>query len=827
MQSKLLFLLPILLLARSASATPEVIEIGPKTFDLLPGGKEADGIVGDFLMRNDLIEAVISCDAPRRKANMGAYWTTVSPGCVYDLTLRGEDNDQITVFSPCGQKGQVSYVRPVASSTEQAALEVVVSSANNGGLAIRHEYRLRDGDRGLLVVTSVRNESDKALPFATPDSWIRLSGTHPVGSITVGDSNDPAARVGYAYGWLEGEGWIVPPQNLELAPGEESAFSRFLAIGQSPAEAYGVVAKKQFAVGTLVGKVVDPEGNPVPEAEVEIVTDEGTLTAYPMLDGTFRVDLPIGARELTAAAPGRGSARETVVLYEGQEIPATLQLKSLSAIRFDIRDEEGNSLPCKAQFHGLKDTPNPNLGPRDRAHGCVDQYHSETGEFQVALDPGTYTIRVTHGIEYSLLERTVLLVEGEILEVTGTLKRLVDTAGWVSTDFHNHSTPSGDNVCGTADRIINLAAEHIEFAPTTEHNRLFDWTPTIESLGLSERISTLPGIELTGSGAHFNAFPYVPDPTLQDGGAPEWQKDPRLNAIVLRDFQGEMPERWVQLNHPDMVEDFIDWNNDGFEDGGYLGLGNLIDGAECWNEEILEGAPYRIKKGLGGKEEVQYNRSFIWLQMLNRGARYICVCVSDAHSVHGNGVGGWRMYVPSSSDRPAEIDWKEIVRNTKAGRAIMTTGPFLEVETEDGILPGGSAVADGSIALKVKVQCTDWVDINRIQVLVNGRQRQDVNFTRESHPDWFGEGIVKFDRTLEVPLSQDSHLIVVAAGEGLSLEKGYGTSEQGGWEPLAFHNPIYVDVDGGGFMPNGDSLDFPLPVKKMDVEEVRKRLASR
>jgi hypothetical protein len=65
----------------------EAFEVGRDRRDSLPGGKEADGIVGDFIMRNNLIEAVISSDAPLRKADMGGWWDAVSPGCLYDLTL--------------------------------------------------------------------------------------------------------------------------------------------------------------------------------------------------------------------------------------------------------------------------------------------------------------------------------------------------------------------------------------------------------------------------------------------------------------------------------------------------------------------------------------------------------------------------------------------------------------------------------------------------------------------------------------------------------------------------------------------------------------------
>lgn len=182
------------------------------------------------------------------------------------------------------------------------------------------------------------------------------------------------------------------------------------------------------------------------------------------------------------------------------------------------------------------------------------------------------------------------------------------------------------------------------------------------------------------------------------------------------------------------------------------------------------------------------------------------------------------MYMPSPSDKPAEIDWRENSRHAKAGRSILTSGPFLQVQTDDGTLPGGTARGPGGVELKVKVQCTDWIDIDRVQVLVNGRQRKDLNFTRESHPDWFGNGVVKFDRTLPVNMSQDAHLIVVAIGEKHDLSVGFGTSPQAKVKPCAYHNPIFVDVDGGGFTPNGDMLGYDLPVKKLSVADVRRLL---
>ncbi|MEN9677433.1 MAG: hypothetical protein RIS76_3329 [Verrucomicrobiota bacterium] len=155
---------------------------------------------------------------------------------------------------------------------------------------------------------------------------------------------------------------------------------------------------------------------------------------------------------------------------------------------------------------------------------------------------------------------------------------------------------------------------------------------------------------------------------------------------------------------------------------------------------------------------------------------------------------------------------------------MLTTGPFLEVRCEDGTLPGGTTRVTGEFGLKVRVQCTDWLDIDRVQVLVNGRQRPDLNFTRASHPQFFSDGVVKFDRTLPLQLTADAHIIVVAMGENFSLKTGFGTSEQASMQPCAYNNPIFVDADGNGFAANGDELGWSLPTGKEEVEAVKARL---
>lgn len=821
-------------LADHHGSKPSVLEIGPENKDLLPKGKESDGIIGDFVMENDKVVALISGNLPFRKANMGTFWgeDNWTPGCLYDLTIKGSDNDQLTIFAPTGQRGKVSYVRIAdLEDSDLVGMETVVTSANNDGVYEKHLYILKNGWNGLVIETTYENQSDKKVTVRLSDEWTKFRSTGTFNGITWADAIDPSDRGAYAYALIDWNGSeMVEGSQMELEPGKAIRYARFFAVGNSPAQAVGHVSAWIHDSATLSGKITGPAGDGIASATITISKGEESIRLYPDPQGKFSANLEKGAYKIKANDIGRDQIGEIgIPISHNNE--SNFKMGPASRVIFDITDSKGLSIPCKAMFKGLDGTPTPSLGPTDRAHGCVDQYHSEKGQFVVSLNPGKYEVTVVRGLEYSSLKKVVTLDKGKSAKVSGQLKRVIDTTGWVSADYHNHSTPSGDNTCGTDDRIINIAAEHIEFAPTTEHNRIYNWFPHIKKLGLESEIKTVVGMELTGSGTHFNSFPLEEKPFLQDGGAPHWNRDPRITAATLENHGGYRQDRWIHINHPDMIWNFTDRDGDGRTDGGFIGLGQLVDAIETQNYRtsyILDGAPYRIIEGKGTTPferakgaSFSINREFVWLQLLNQGHRMWGIAVADAHHVYGNGVGGWKTYIQSSTDNPEDIKWEEMSRNSKAGKMMLTTGPYLEVETDDGVVAGGYTRVVDSLILNVKVQCTDWVDIDRVQILVNGRQVPEYNYTRESHPEMFGDGIVKFDHKLDLLLDQDSHIIVVAYGSNSNLEGGFGTSGQANNRPCAYNNPIFVDIDGGGFRPNGDNLGYALPTAGMTVQEVR------
>ena len=202
-----------------------------------------------------------------------------------------------------------------------------------------------------------------------------------------------------------------------------------------------------------------------------------------------------------------------------------------------------------------------------------------------------------------------------------------------------------------------------------------------------------------------------------------------------------------------------------------------------------------------------------WLQLLNLGYRIPGVVNTDAHyNFHGSGF--LRNYLKCPTDDPAGIKTMDIVHSAERGNLIMTNGPYLEVQlaADDISVTAGDdlRVADGKAVLHVRVQCPNWFDVDRIQVYLNGRPNEELNFRQRMSPENFATRTVRFDEKIPIHFGQDTHVIVVAVGEHSALGRVMGPEHEQDL-PIAVSNPIFVDVDGDGFTPSGDELGLEVP----------------
>jgi hypothetical protein len=867
----LVALLWVLALGRAGSAA-EVAVLHEQTWDdYVPLGKEVDAIYGDYVLRHDSLVAVVAQGTPWRNANMTVRQVG---GCIIDLTSRRFPSDQLGAYYPGARKFDYRVHRVVLPQggtwreTPSSAPKVVgpqfavegprlYSPFVAAGPMVQLEFtgRSRDGSPLEAHLTYLMVDNHPALRVLSANEVAYLAVDDFRADRTFESSHPGETGLVWAYDKWWGQAYGVvsrghrmrlsgaptaprvveflpkrsPPRDRALGPGQELIVEREIFAAPSYVELRALVEQHSGqTLGRYRLEVVDGRGSGVPAADVVVEQlgpgkDDRKRYAHgrTLPDGTLSLALPPGSYELRVSALGYGERvlglKVTAENATDGAHPLRVLLDTPARVVAQISDENGEPIPCKVQFLGVEGTQTPFFFPDSGDHQVHNLYYSHNGRFSQVLPPGTYQVIVSRGPEYDREVVTLRVGRGQDVPLQVRLRRVVRTPGWISADFHSHSSPSGDNVASQRGRVLNLLCEHIEFAPCTEHNRLDSYLPHLEELGVTHLMATCTGIELTGEPLplnHQNAFPLRPTFRIQDNGAPPPDPDPevQIRRLALWDNQAE---KLVQVNHPDMGHMFFDRDGDGTPDGGFKGMFAFQEAIEIHpHYYILRMEPHLVLEGR------KYNhRVFNWLQLINQGRYIPGVVNTDAHyNFHGS---GWlRNYVRSSTDDPARIDTLEIVRNVEKGHVIVTNGPYLEVEVRalaapKTAIPGETLRVSGKeVELWIRVQCPNWFDVDRVQVLRNGRPDPELNWTRSSHPGAFGDtGVVRFERRVALRVEQDQHLIVVAAGEGSRLGLTMGPQHEND-PPVALNNPIFLDVDGNGFTPNGDTLGAPLPVKE-------------
>lgn len=816
-----------------------------------PAGKEADWIDGDTLLRNDRIVAVVAAGRADRHANMTVRNVG---GCLIDLTLRDAPNDQLSCFYPGGVGHAYRFRAAAAPGTsageadQPLALRGAVVSlelraeASAGKPQVDLTYTLRDGQDFLEIVSVYRNPHAEPIKLEVRD-LIRadrtfVSGTDPARNAVWWD--DSFFRQAYVL-VPDGTGIVFDqqqagkprpvraavvyqPGEVTLQPDGELTIRRRLVPAGSLLAARAAAAG--FAGESLqpVAFVVSDSDGPVAAAEVRLEQDGQTYASgRTSTNGQLATELPAAgaAWRYAVSAVGRGEVSGDLSPAELAAGRIVIDLPAAGYVVARVTDAADVPIPCKVQFRPQAD-PNfadpaarfadPDFGP-DSTHTAVKNlYYSHTGQFRQPLSPGEYDAIVSYGPEYDVAVVHLTIVRGEETPLIAKLCRSVDTTGWVSGEFHSHASPSGDNTTSQFGRVQNLLCEQIEFAPCTEHNRISSYRPHLERLGATELMATCSGMELTGAVLrvnHQNAFPLIERRHQQDGGGPTVNNDSPLAQIERLALWDEESEKLIQMNHPNLPQILGDRDLDGEADSGFEEMFGFVDVIEVHPPAEIFSKPASLEAA-----RKDFNTIFNWLQMLNLGYRLAGVVNTDAHyTFHGS---GWlRNYIRSSTDNPAEIDTLEMVRASQRGQLVMTNGPFLEVTAEAGgnraAGPGDDLrAADGKVALRVRVQCPNWFDVDRVQLFVNGRPAGSFNFTRRSHGELFSRGPVRFNHRFDVPLENDAHLVVATIGEESALGVVMGPDHAAD-KPVAVANPIFIDVDGNGFEPSGDLLGLPIP----------------
>lgn len=837
-----------------------VAVVGPNTRGYLPEGKEVDAIDGDLVIQSPHMTLVIAQPIEGRNANLT---TNDVGGCLLDLTATENGSDQLTIFRPHGpgvayRKWSVQIdgqEEPIEGNTGWGlvhAVNVTVATADD---RYRATYSLKLGDRTL----SIQTES----PDQSPDAEFRLDG----GSSRVGMSPEkPAdwfwaedAYWGQAYGIravsVDGDAAIAhagrkikvsdagPMVAYEIAAGRTrlhawsnlfpEAARGYLTVGASYLGRDGFDPRGGRRTGSANGSVLAFANTTISTQQ----GDDAIAIAKFRLQGneTMIVPVPTGPLSVEMASHGVESEAGRYHVTKGQTLAyRSTFLHRLSSVRLVVRDGAGWPVPAKVEIRKVSGDAEIDFGPDSAIDAVQDLVYIAAGERTVALPVGEYELIATHGPEF---DRTVEKLEipgpettkssrrpvqtypGPKKSITKTLvvRRAFDTPGWISADFHSHSSPSGDNVSHQRGRVLNLVCEDIDFAPCTEHNRISSYQSHIDELGLGNHILSVSGIELTGNPLplnHHNVFPLVHKPFTQNGGGPYVADNPdeQIERLYLWD---DRSEKVIQQNHPDMGWLLRDRDGNSELDEGFARGVALLDCIEVHPvESVLELFPGA--EAAKGEAARKWNRGrfLAWLQLLNQGRRLTGVVNTDAHYNH-HGSGWLRNWIQVPHDEPSECDLEDIIEATKVGRVMMSNGPMIElvVVNEDGSESGLGdevRVVGDTVRARVRVRCADWVHCDRVAVLVDGKP-SDV-FEAATTPDAFQDGPVVFEKTIDVKVDHDSTLMAICGSASKNLGDVYG-SGNADRNFAAATNAIWLNTGDEKWEPSNDTLGVPLQGK--------------
>jgi len=811
----------------------QFIELTPANWDqYVPSGKEVDAIYGDVPIGNTHARAIIAATTPGRKANMTVQ--NVS-GCLIDFTTRAHEGDMLSAFFP----GRRRFPLRTMQAGPDGSV-VVLAKGTDKRPEYETRYHMEPGQPVINVTSTWRNTTNRDFTIR-PEDDLRIDGVNEDMS-----RSTPGVEAMFwiedvywqqAYGILA-EGFDLridgndretvlkyqpeDGRDLKLAPGETWTFTRRIIAAQDLPEVWAIHDELTGRAAThpVAIEVIDSSGEPIVDARLTLesgtqsrgtsVTDDHGMAALRLPEGQWKITATVAGIELPE------SGQQSVAVNSGRNTLTIQSTAEFGSVTARITDGRGKLIPAKVQFIGSDPRQTPDWGPHTAEHFVGNLAYTANGKFSVPILAGDYDVIVSHGPEYDAVFTTVSVTKGRTTKLNARLKRTVKTSGWVSSDFHSHSTPSGDNTGSQLGRVLNLAAEHIEFAPCTEHNRVSTYDDHIKSLGLKSDLATVSGMELTGQPLplnHQNVFPMVHRPRTQDGGGPSNDSSPETQIERLAAWDAGS-EKLIVQNHPDLGWLFYDKNGDGKPDGGHERSFNLIDVIEI--HPIDRALKIEQFESWNGKLSGNH-RILNWLQLLNQGFRIYGVVNTDAHyNFHGSG--GLRNWIQSDTDAPERIDPEDMREAAEQGRLIMSNGPYLETTFQAKgrgrrYVSGEDLTAkSGNITVDVQVQCPNWFDINTVFVLVNGKASDQHMFTRTTHPELFQDQTIKFRHRLDLQLKEDSHLIVVTGHTVQKLGDVMGPM-WGGQKPTALTNPVFVDVNGDGFQPNNDTLGYPLPVK--------------
>ncbi|MCB9646858.1 MAG: CehA/McbA family metallohydrolase [Deltaproteobacteria bacterium] len=536
----------------------------------------------------------------------------------------------------------------------------------------------------------------------------------------------------------------------------------------------------------ITGVVKDSLGAPVPYARVHVLEAEPRVAERDYRSrtraddlGRFSVREPEGRYRLIAVTPGL-TVSPAVEVEAGATGEVALSLSRPGVLRYHVKDDGGRDLPVKLSIRPVgQGTPNipARFGELGIHYGLTRTVFAETGVGEVELPAGDYEVFVSRGVEYEIAREAITVAEGETVALQAELRRSVQTTGWLSSDTHIHAQLSPDSPDTYEDKVRAMVVENLELPVSTEHEAIGDFNPAIEALGVGSWMHGIVGSEVTTYiYGHFNAFPLVPDFTKPGNGRIDWYGKPPAETFAAVHANPGQP--FLQVNHPRATAI-----------GGYFSAMGYdretgVASHQDWSPDF-DGI--EVMNGCSGSG-VQAEEVKDWFSFLNQGRRVTGVGSTDNHRAEGGAMGLPLSYVHLGTDDPQAVSDDAFRAAFMEGRVVVTCGPFLTAALGEADIGDVARVSGDLVTLDVYAAAPTWMDVDRLQVIVNGEVVKTLPLEAPV------EGTVRFSGTVtaSVAAGQDGWVVVSVDGD-----RNHGIWARGR-PSFAFTNPIFLDGDGDG-----------------------------
>lgn len=576
-----------------------------------------------------------------------------------------------------------------------------------------------------------------------------------------------------------------------VLPSESITMTRYVGVGDGTASS--AVDLEVAIKGTASAQIdgcVTIDGVAAPGAKVTVgtfaagsISDVSThfTTAS---DGCYAGEVPLagGAATLGVVAGrhgapyvgGAASPPITSLLFSpGGQQTVDFDLPATGSLSVTVTDASGSAVPSRISVVGFDPSPEvtfagpslPGFGgstlallndPGDSLpFGLVDfVYTGADGVATFDLEPGTYQVFASRGTEYSTSDQQVTILANQQTAVNAQIARVVDTAGFVSSDFHIHGIASADSRVTHTNRVEGYSGEGVDNIVMTDHHVHTDLDPTIASLGLSAWVSSTIGEEITTFDyGHFNGYPFTIDPTLPSGGSTDWAvaappgadfpSAGAYNATPAEIFTlattgpQSTPDTIVQVNHigshftPLKIDTSLVPPADGLDAAGRLerrldepvttNLFFPFPALELWNGYTR-----------GHQGEFLNGRIGVWFNLLNQAIETTFIADTDSHrftNLRSAGARTWTAAAPGS-DSAGTVDSGEVANMVDAGKA--TGGQGLFVTTVLRATDGSGSTADlthsgsthmtdaaGNVELDIRIQAPTWAQFDQVEIYAN------------------------------------------------------------------------------------------------------------